>query len=68
MGMIIHLYSYNFIGDIMRKNKKKDNSFINSKACTKLLLLICIFLIGCIVCKNNVSYRSKIYDRSHANK
>ena len=47
----------------MKKNKKKDNSFINSKACTKLLLLICIFLIGCIICKNNISYRSKIYDK-----
>ena len=47
----------------MKNNKKRNNSFINSKACTKILLLICIFLIGCIVCKNNVSYRSKIYDK-----
>lgn len=47
----------------MKKNKKQKYSFINSKACTKLLLLICIFLIGCIICKNNISYRSKIYDK-----
>ena len=47
----------------MKKNKKQDKSFINSKACTKLLLLICIFLIGCIICKNDISYRNEIYNK-----
>lgn len=47
----------------MKKKKKDKYSFINSKACTKLLLFICIFLIGCILCKDNINYKNKIYDK-----
>lgn len=47
----------------MKRKKNDSYSFINSRACFKLLIFICIFLIGCILCRDNISYRNMIYDK-----